>query len=161
MELVLAKPAITSRPFYIEKRLAFVRRFLFLEGCNIYLLRKLKMNKSLVIYNSKYGYTEKYAQWLAEELNADICKNKNLNVDKLKNYFTIIFGGSFYAGRNKGAITLVKYYEQIKDKKVVLFTVGMFDTNSEENIIGINKDLSKVITPEIREKIKIFLITPF
>ena len=114
------------------------------------------MNKTLVIYSSKYGYTEKYAQWLAEELNADICDGKNLNEDKLKDYLTVIFGSSLYAGRNKGAITLVKHYEQIKDKKVVLFTVGMYDTNSEGNIIGINKELNKVIAPEIREKIKIF-----
>ena len=114
------------------------------------------MNRTLVIYNSKYGYTEKYARWLAEELQADICESKNLNIDKLKDYFTIVFGSSLYAGRHKGAVTLVNCFEQIKDKKVALFTVGMLDTNSEENIISINKELDKIITPEIREKIKIF-----
>ena len=114
------------------------------------------MDKILVIYNSKYGHTKNYAQWLVEELNADICEDKNLTADKLKNYNTIIFGGSLYAGRNKGAVALVKYFEQIKDKKNVLFTVGMYDTNSEKNIIGINNELNKVITPEIRDKVKIF-----
>jgi len=114
------------------------------------------MDKILVVYNSKYGYTEKYAHWLAEDLNADICEDKILNANKLKDYSTIIFGSSLYAGRNKGAVALVKNFEQIKDKKVVLFTVGMFDTNSEQNIIVINKELNKVITSEIREKIKIF-----
>ena len=114
------------------------------------------MNKTLVIYNSKYGYTERYAQWLAEALHADICKNKNLKDAQWKNYSTIIFGSSIYAGKNKGANMLVKYYEQIKDKTVALFTVGMYDTNSKENIVGINKELNKVITPEIRERIKIF-----
>ena len=114
------------------------------------------MDKILVIYYSKYGHTKKYAQWLAEELNADICEDKNITADKFKNYDTIIFGGSLYAGRNKAAVALVKYFEQIKNKKVVLFTVGMFDTNNEKNIIDINKELNKVITPEIRDKIKIF-----
>ena len=117
---------------------------------------EVKLNKTLVIYTSKYGYTEKYAQWLAEELKADICENEKINVGKLKDYSTIIFGSSLYAGKNKGAVALVKCFEQIKDKKVVLFTVGMFDIKSEENIISINKELSKVIPPEIREKIKIF-----
>ena len=116
------------------------------------------MDKILVIYSSKYGHTKKYAQWLAEELNADICEGKNLNADELKRYATIIFGGSLYAGRNKAAVALVKHFEQIKDKKVVLFTVGMYDTDSEKNIIDINKELNKVITPEIREKVKIFHI---
>ena len=113
-------------------------------------------NKIVVIYSSKYGYTKRYAQWLTEELHADSCESKNLPIDKLKDYFTIIFGSSLYDGRNKGSVELVKYFEQIKDKKVVLFTVGMFDPNKEENSININKELDKVITPEIREKIKIF-----
>ena len=114
------------------------------------------MDKTVVIYNSKYGYTKKYAQWLVEALNADICEDKNLNADKLKDYSTIIFGSSLYAGRNKGAAVLVKHFEQIKDKKIVLFTVGIFDPNSEKNITDINNELNKIITPEIREKVKIF-----
>jgi menaquinone-dependent protoporphyrinogen IX oxidase len=32
----------------------------------------------------------------------------------------------------------------------------MYDTNNEKNIIDINKELNKVIKPEIREKVKIF-----
>jgi menaquinone-dependent protoporphyrinogen IX oxidase len=117
---------------------------------------EVKMNKTLVIYSSKYGYTEKYAQWLAEEPDIDICESKNLNVDKLNDYFTIIFGSSLYAGKNKGATMLVNYFEQIKDKRIGLFTVGVFDTNSDENIANINKELNKVITPAIREQIRIF-----
>jgi menaquinone-dependent protoporphyrinogen IX oxidase len=114
------------------------------------------MNKTLIIYNSKYGYTKKYAQWLAEALNADICESENLKSKNLNDYAILLFGGSLYAGKNKASLLLVKHFEQIKDKKIVLFTVGMFDTGSEENIVAINKELNKAITPEIREKIKIF-----
>jgi len=114
------------------------------------------MNKTLVIYYSKYGHTKKYAQWLAEELNADICTGKNLKSNRLNNYSAIIFGSSLYAGTNKAAQLLVKHFKQIKDKKVVLFTCGLTDVGSESNVIGINKALDKVITPEIRSKIKIF-----
>ena len=28
--------------------------------------------KTVVIYKSRYGYTEKYAKWLSEKLNADL-----------------------------------------------------------------------------------------
>jgi flavodoxin len=28
--------------------------------------------KTVIISNSKYGYTEKYAYWLAEEVNAEL-----------------------------------------------------------------------------------------
>lgn len=39
---------------------------------------------------------------------------------------------------------------------MVLFTCGMADVSDELNITEINKELDKVITPEIREKINIF-----
>ena len=114
------------------------------------------MNKTLVIYDSKYGHTKRYAQWLVEELNADICEAKNLNISALKDYSTILFGGGLYASKNKVALLLVKHFEQIKDKKVALFTCGLTDVSSESNIINRDKALDLVITPEIREKIKIF-----
>ena len=114
--------------------------------------------KTLVIYNSKYGYTKKYALWLAEKLNADICESKNLKNSLLNDYSTILFGSSLYAGGCKAAQLIVKHFEQIKDKKVALFTCGLMDVNKESNIIEINKALDKIITPEIRNRIKIFHI---
>jgi menaquinone-dependent protoporphyrinogen IX oxidase len=114
------------------------------------------MNNTLVIYNSKYGHTKKYAQWLAEELNADICDGKKLKSSMLNDYSTILFGSGLYAGKNKATSLIVKYFEQIKDKKVVLFTCGLADINNESNIIHINKTLDRIITPEIRNKIKVF-----
>ena len=114
------------------------------------------MGKTLVIYYSKYGHTKRYAQWLAEDLKADICIGKNLKSNMLNNYSTLIFGSSLYAGTNKAAQLLVKHFELIKDKKAALFTCGLADVSSESNIISINKALDKVITPKIRSKIKIF-----
>ena len=114
------------------------------------------MNKTLVIYYSKYGHTKQYAQWLAEDLNADICTGKDLKSNMLNNYSTVLFGSSLYAGTNKAAQLLVKHFEHIKDKKVVLFTCGLADVSKESGIAFINKTLDKVITPEIRSKIKIF-----
>lgn len=112
--------------------------------------------KTLIIYNSKYGFTKKYANWLAEELNADLCDGKNLKEVKFNDYSTIIFGSSLYSGNCKCAALLVKHFEKIKDKKVILFTCGLMDITKESNIIEINKALDKVISPEIRNKIKIF-----
>jgi menaquinone-dependent protoporphyrinogen IX oxidase len=114
------------------------------------------MNNTLIIYHSKYGHTKQYAQWLAEELKADMCEAKSLKNNMLNDYSTILFGNGIYAGTNKAANLIVKHFEQIKDKKVVLFTCGLNDVSKETIIIKINKALDKVITPEIREKIKIF-----
>jgi len=114
------------------------------------------MDKTLVVYNSKYGYTKKYAYWLAEELKADICTDKNLKREELNNYSKILFGSSLYASANKAASLVVKHFEQIKDRKVILFTCGVADISSESNVVAINKMLDKIITPEIRKKVKIF-----
>ena len=114
------------------------------------------MNKTLVIYSSKYGHTKKYAQWLSEALNADICENKNLKNEMLNDYAVIVFGSSLYAGKNKAALLLRKHFEQIKDKKVVLFTCGLGSVDNPFDIANINRALDRVITPEIRSRIKIF-----
>ena len=114
------------------------------------------MDKTLVVYNSKYGHTKKYAQWLSEELSAEICESKNLKSKNIDDYATIIFGSGLYAGKNTAALLIVKHFEQIKDKKIALFTCGLADVSDETNIISINKALDKVITPEIRNNIKIF-----
>lgn len=37
------------------------------------------MNKAAIIYNSKTGFTEKYAHWLAEEINAKTIAFKECN----------------------------------------------------------------------------------
>ena len=114
------------------------------------------MDKTLVVYSSKYGHTKKYAQWLAEELGADICRGKELDSNVLANYPTILFGSSLYAGKNEAALLIVKHFEQLRDKKLVLFTCGLADVYNETNIIAINRALEKVLTTEIREKIRIF-----
>ena len=114
------------------------------------------MNKTIIIYDSKYGHTKQYVQWLAEELNADICKAKKLNAHTLNDYATIIFGSSLYAGRSKAALMVLKHFKQIQYKKVVLFTCGVADVSKESNINSINKALDKVLTPEIRSRIAIF-----
>ncbi len=31
--------------------------------------------KTIVVYKSKYGYTKRYAEWIAEELSCDIKEN--------------------------------------------------------------------------------------
>jgi flavodoxin len=53
--------------------------------------------KTLVVYKSKTGYTKKYAEWIAEELSADILEVSKVNINILASYDTVIFGGSLHA----------------------------------------------------------------
>ncbi len=114
------------------------------------------MAKVIVVYKSCYGFTEKYAGWIAQEIGADLAEAGKIKAELLQNYDTIIYGGGLYAGGVNGLSLITKAFPTIKDKDLYLFTVGAADVHDEENIANIRRSLSKALTPEMREKIKLF-----
>lgn len=58
--------------------------------------------KNIVVYESKYGSTEKYAKWIGEELNCKVSKISDVTTEELLNYDNIVFGGWLQAGKIKG-----------------------------------------------------------
>ena len=57
--------------------------------------------KSIVVYESRYGSTEKYAKWIGEELNCKVAKISDTTTKDLLKYDNIIFGGWLHAGKIK------------------------------------------------------------
>ena len=49
------------------------------------------MSKGIILYQSKYGATKKYAGWLVERIGYDCVETKNAKVADLKNYDVILF----------------------------------------------------------------------
>ncbi|QEK11734.1 flavodoxin [Crassaminicella thermophila] len=80
--------------------------------------------KTIVIYKSKSGFVKKYAEWIAEELSADIFEAKHLSIDKLLNYDTIIYGGGLYAVGINGIKIITKNFSKLKNKNIVVFACG-------------------------------------
>jgi menaquinone-dependent protoporphyrinogen IX oxidase len=78
----------------------------------------------VVIYQSKYGATKKYAQWLAEELSCDLVETKKAKVEQIAKYDVIILGGGVYASGIAGISFLRKNFNKLKDKKIITFAVG-------------------------------------
>lgn len=76
-----------------------------------------------VVYFSKHGMTEKYARWIAEELNAALIDGKKVKDVELRKYSFVIFGGPIYAGK----ITGVDLLKQNLFDHLVVFTVGLSD----------------------------------
>ncbi len=113
------------------------------------------MNKDIiVIYKSEYGFTKQYSEWIAEKLNCSFVDISS--VDFNEDFKTVIFGGGLYAGKINGIKELVKNYDKIKNKKIVVFTVGVGDVNDEENIKSIVASAKKQIPGEMFSKIKFF-----
>ena len=110
----------------------------------------------LVTYASKYGTTKRYAQWIAEDLACDLRNSREVNAELLKSYDILIHGGGLYAGGLSGIQTIVKNYDAISNKRIILFSCGLADPEDPENVAHIEAGLEKVLTPEMREKIRQF-----
>jgi len=82
------------------------------------------MSKGIILYQSKYGATKKYAHWLAEETGFDCLETDRAKTSQLQQYDTIILGGGIYASGILGLSFLKKNIEQLKDKKIAVFCVG-------------------------------------
>jgi len=109
------------------------------------------MNKIAVIYKSRYGSTKKYAQWIADEVKGDLFNCSEVNVEKLTEYDIIIYGGGLYASGIAGISLITKNFERIKDKKIIVFTVGLASTNRKEVFAPIiEKNFSKSMYANIK-----------
>lgn len=109
-----------------------------------------------VIYKSHYGFTETYAKWLAEDLGADLLQTDRVKPADLRQYQTIVYGGGLYAGGVNGISLITKNFGSISNKSLFLFTVGAADVTDQQNIDSIRHSLSRVLTPEMQEKIQIY-----
>ena len=89
------------------------------------------MNRMVVVYQSKYGATKKYAHWLSEELSCDFIETKKAQIEEVEQYDVIILGGGMYATGVAGISFLTKHYERLKDRKVIVFAVGASPYNEK------------------------------
>lgn len=82
------------------------------------------MSRGIILYQSKYGATKKYADWLAEETGYDCIETKIAKADNLQNYDVIILGGGVYASGIAGLQFLKKNIGLLSDKRIAVFAVG-------------------------------------
>ena len=94
--------------------------------------------KTIVIYKSKTGFAKKYAEWIAEDLDADIFEVSKITVDMLEDYDTVIYGAGLYAVGINGVKYITQNLEKLKNKKIVIFATGMSPTR--EDVINEVKD---------------------
>lgn len=109
---------------------------------------------TIVIYKSKYGSTKQYGKWIADELGCKMIDAKEFKKEDFKNYDTIIYGGGLYAEVIAGVSLITKNFEQIKDKKIIVYSTGLTPPDCREyyDVMVLEKNFK----PEIRSKIKMF-----
>jgi len=106
------------------------------------------MKSIAVIYKSKYGATKRYAEWIAEALEASLFEASSVNPSQLTEYDIVIYGGSLYASGING----VKLVTKNPCKSLVVFTVGLADPK----ITDYSEILSRTFTTEQLSEIKVF-----
>ena len=82
------------------------------------------MNRILIIYHSKTGFSKRYAQWLAEELTGRILPFRDRKSADLTEYDTIILTGGLYAGQMSGLKWLKKQLPALAGKRLAAVAVG-------------------------------------
>lgn len=93
------------------------------------------MNSSiLVCYKSVTGFTKRYAEMIAEEMDCAILDFKNVTVETVSQYDTIVFGGRCYAGAIDGLKKAKELIAKGNIKNFVIFAVGATPVTAEETI---------------------------
>lgn len=94
------------------------------------------MGKGIILFQSKYGSTKKYAQWLGEQMGYECIETKKADIKTLEQYDTIILGGGVYASGILGLSFLKKNIESLCNKKIAVFCVGAspYDENAINQI---------------------------
>lgn len=103
--------------------------------------------KTVVVYSSKTGYTKIYADWIAQELKCEALDASKVKVADLLSYDTIIYGGGVYASSINGAKIITKNFNDLKNRKLIIFAVGSSPVNDENT-----KKLHEFNIPEEQRK---------
>ena len=98
--------------------------------------------KTVVVYKSKTGYVKNYADWIGQALNADVIELDDLNTDDLMSYDTIIYGGGLYAVGINGLDKILKTFDDLQYKNIILYMTGASPGRPEVLEEVINKNLN-------------------
>lgn len=86
--------------------------------------------KKIIIYKSSTGFTKRYSEWIAEQLQCEVVPLKEISAKKLEEYELVIYGGGFLAGSING-------WNKFKEKysgNVIVFGTGATPPSEKDMI---------------------------
>lgn len=108
--------------------------------------------KILVLYLSKTGYTEKYANWIARGLQCRIVQANTFEPQYFTYYDTIVFGGGLYALHINGLKYITKNMDWLRGKNIHIFACGATPPRQED----IDKLFHANFTSEEQKRIRFY-----
>lgn len=110
--------------------------------------------KTLVIYSSKTGFTQRYAQWLAEDLNCDCVPYRDREKVDLDQYQTVAFGSGCYIGKIDKLGWLKKQLPRLRGKRVAVFFTGAMPPDAPD----VHRLERENFTPQELERLRPFYL---
>lgn len=77
----------------------------------------------VILYQSKYGATKRYAEWLSEETGFQCIETKKADINEIIAYDVIILGGGIYASGIAGLSFIKRISINWRTKKLLCFVV--------------------------------------
>lgn len=112
------------------------------------------MCKSIIIYGTNYGTTERYARELAGRTGIQAVSFENVEIPE--DCEEIIYFGGLYAGGVKGLKDTLPAINRTAYQRLLIVTVGLADITDEENICKIRKSLKRQLPPEMYNRAEFF-----
>lgn len=108
----------------------------------------------LICFKTKHGATERYMNWLAEEIGAELKNFKEITrKEDFSGYEIVVVSSGTYAGLMPLKRFLKKYWGKLQSKRLVVVAVGAAPAEDPWSLRSYNR-----IPEKIREKIKYFKI---
>ena len=108
----------------------------------------------LVTYRSVTGFTQQYAQWIAEALGGACRPLADLSKDGMAAYGTVIFGGRFHAGSVDGLKHAKALAAACQVPRFLVFATGATPAAAQDQIAAA---WAANLTPEEAARIPHFL----
>ena len=101
------------------------------------LLEKFGKNKrkpggTLVLYTTKHGATQRYAERIGQPLDALVKDASYARIKNAKTYDAIVLGCPVYMGKIKGLDFFADHAGELAGKRLVLFTCGLYDPQEKD-----------------------------
>lgn len=101
------------------------------------------MKKGIVVYGSKYGSSEAYANYIAKTLGIPCISYEKLTKETLSDVDVLVFGGGVYVGAIAGSKTMLKYKDWMMQHPCFIFSVGMADPQDSIQMEQTKQEIEK------------------
>lgn len=93
-------------------------------------------SKVLLVYQSKTGFTQGYAELAAKKTGCELLRLSEATGKKLSGYDAVVFGSRAHAGRIDGYAKMKKLLQKAAIRKFALFVTGATPNEAKETVEG-------------------------